>query len=77
MPTHKTLTDAAVRKLKAKKSQQIDHFDQQYPGLAIRVSHSRKVWVYFHRLKGDPKLRRLTFTAAREREAPQEIGAIA
>ena len=61
MPTHKTLTDAAVRKLKAKKSQQIDHFDQQYPGLAIRVSHSRKVWVYFHRLKGDPKLRRLTF----------------
>ena len=61
MPTHKTLTDAAVRKLKAKKSQQVDHFDQQYPGLAIRVSHSRKVWVYFHRLKGDPKLRRLTF----------------
>jgi integrase len=59
MPTHKTLTDTAVRRLKAKKGQQVDHFDQQYPGLAIRVSHSRKVWVYFTRFNG--KLRRITF----------------
>jgi integrase len=59
MPTHKTLTDAAVKRLKPPASGQADHFDHQYPGLALRISYGgRKSWVCFYRIGG--KLRRMT-----------------
>jgi integrase len=58
MPSHKTLTDAAVQRIRPPASGQIDHFDKTYPGLALRVSHGRKSWVYFYRIGG--KLKRMT-----------------
>ena len=59
MPKHKALTDTAIRRLKARPGEQVDHFDKQYPGLAIRVSQHRKAWTYTYRLNG--KQRRVTF----------------
>ena len=57
----KMLTDAAVKRLKAKAGdEQTDYFDASYPGLALRVSrHGRKSWTYFYRIHG--KQKRLTF----------------
>lgn len=53
MPSHKTLTTAAVDKLKAPKQGQIDHFDRSFPGLALRAScGGRKSWVYVYRVGG-------------------------
>ena len=41
MPAKKTLTALNVKKLTARKGEiQTDYFDQQYPGLALRVSKS-------------------------------------
>jgi Arm DNA-binding domain len=57
MPITRTLTDAAVARLKPPAEGQIDYFDQQYPGLALRVSPSRKTWNYVYRFRG--KQRRL------------------
>jgi integrase len=55
----RTLTAAAVERIRAPTSGQIDHFDQGYPGLALRVSYGgSKTWVYFYRLFG--KQKRLT-----------------
>jgi len=55
----RTLTAAAVERIRAPSSGQIDHFDQGYPGLALRVSYGgSKTWVYFYRLFG--KQKRLT-----------------
>jgi len=55
----RTLTAAAVERIRAPSSGQIDHFDQGYPGLAVRVSYGgAKSWVYFYRLFG--KQKRLT-----------------
>ena len=55
-----TLTDAAVKRLKAPAIGQIDYFDSGYPGLALRVScGGRKSWNYIYRFAGKP--RRMTF----------------
>ena len=55
-----TLTDAAVKRLKAPAIAQIDYFDSGYPGLALRVScGGRKSWNYIYRFAGKP--RRMTF----------------
>ena len=59
MPSHKTLTDPVIRKIRARAGEQIDHFDRQYPGLCLRVSQRRKSWAYVYRLNG--KQRRVTF----------------
>ena len=58
MPTKTKLTDAAVTRIKSPAQGQIDYFDQQFPGLALRVScGGRKTWTYSYRLRG--KQRRL------------------
>jgi integrase len=58
MPT-KSLTVAAVARIKAPRDGQTDHFDKGYPGLALRVSYGgSRAWVYFYRLHG--KLRRMS-----------------
>lgn len=58
MPKAK-LTAAAVERLKAPPTGQVDYFDSAYPGLALRVSASGvRSWVYFGRVHG--KLRRVT-----------------
>ena len=55
----RTLTAAAVERIRAPATGQADHFDQGYPGLALRVSYGgAKAWVYFYRLYG--KQKRLT-----------------
>ena len=57
--TTRTLTAAAVERIRAPATGQADHFDQGYPGLALRVSYGgAKAWVYFYRLYG--KQKRLT-----------------
>jgi integrase len=59
MPSHKTLTDAAVERLKAPATGQIEHRDKTYPGLMVRVScGGRKTWSYAYRIDG--KMRRMT-----------------
>ena len=55
MPSHKAITDALARRLSAKKGQQLDNFDQQYPGLCLRVSHRRKVWSAVDRVNGQQR----------------------
>src|SRR6516165_7647554 len=69
----RTLTAAAVERIRAPTSGQTDHFDQGYPGLALRVSYGgSKSWVYFYRLFGKQKRMTLgrfpsmTLAAARE-----------
>ncbi len=58
MPT-RSLTAAAVERIKPPKDGQADHFDKGFPGLALRVSYGgSRTWVHFYRLHG--KLRRLT-----------------
>jgi integrase len=60
MPTKKTITAAAAKKLTVRKGTvQTDYFDAQYPGLALRVSKKRKSWTYTFRLNGEQ--RRVTF----------------
>jgi integrase len=59
MPSHRQLTDSVVKRLSAKKGQQVDHFDRQFPGLYLRVSHNRKVWGYVFRQYG--RQRRIKF----------------
>jgi integrase len=57
--TNRTLTATAVERIRAPASGQTDHFDQGYPGLALRISYGgSKSWVYFYRLFG--KQKRLT-----------------
>jgi integrase len=52
----RSLTAAAVERIRAPRSGQIDHFDTGYPGLALRVSYGgAKAWVYFYRLFGKQK----------------------
>jgi integrase len=56
----RSLTAAAVERIKAPPHGQLDHFDSGFPGLALRVSYGgSKSWVFFYRLYGG-KLRRLT-----------------
>ena len=53
MPNHRSLTDAALKRIKLPKQGSIDHFDISYPGLHVRVSHTcRKVWGYYCRYRG-------------------------
>jgi integrase len=73
----KSLTAAAVERLKAPKSGQVEYFDQGYPGLSLRISYGgRKAWSMHYRVHG--KLRRIslgTFPAvslAEAREAWRE-----
>jgi integrase len=70
--TAKNLTDASVKRIKAKAAR-ADHWDRQAPGLALRVSPSgARCWSMLYRLHG--KLRRdtigeppaMTLTQARE-----------
>lgn len=59
MPS-RSLTVAAVERIKPPATGQADYFDKGYPGLALRVSYGgAKSWVYFYRMYGG-KLRRLT-----------------
>jgi integrase len=59
MPT-RSLTVAAVERIKPPAEGQAEYFDKGFPGLALRVSYGgSKTWVYFYRLHGG-KLRRLT-----------------
>jgi integrase len=54
--TNRTLTAAAVERIRAPSAGQTDHFDKGYPGLALRVSYGgAKSWVYFFRLYGKQK----------------------
>jgi integrase len=56
----RALTAASVERLKPPAKGQIEHFDQGFPGLALRLSYGGgKSWVYFYRLNG--RQRRLTF----------------
>jgi integrase len=56
MAQTRTLTAAAVERIRAPRSGQTDHFDQGYPGLALRVSYGgARTWVYFYRLFGKQK----------------------
>jgi integrase len=65
LPTLK-LTDAAVRRFKAKKGQRVEYFDTWVRGLALRVSGpiddnpsiGNKTWVVYYRVGG--RLRRYT-----------------
>jgi integrase len=52
LPRHKSITDAAAKRFKAKQGQ-VDHYDCSHPGLHLRVSHTgRKSWNYVYRLGG-------------------------
>jgi integrase len=54
--TNRTLTATAVERLRAPSAGQTDHFDQGYPGLALRVSYGgARTWVHFYRLFGKQK----------------------
>jgi integrase len=56
----RALSAAAVERLKPPAVGQIEHFDQGYPGLALRVSYGgSRSWVFFYRVHG--KQRRMTF----------------
>jgi integrase len=58
MPS-RSLTAAAVDRIKPPSKGQVEHFDKGFPGLALRVSYGGgKSWVFFYRAGG--KLRRLT-----------------
>src|SRR5262245_30536976 len=53
MPSKPAITNAVVERMKAPAKGQIDCFDKQYPGLALRVScGGRKTWCYVYRFKG-------------------------
>lgn len=58
MPKHKTITEAAAKRFKAPERGQVDHFDQSYPGLHLRVGARLKTWGYYCRVSG--KLKRIT-----------------
>jgi integrase len=73
----RSLTDAAVKRLKPPPIGQIDVFDDGFPGLALRISYGgRKAWVFFYRASGN--LRRYTLgtypalSLAQAREAWRE-----
>jgi integrase len=56
----RSLTVAAVARIKPPRQGQAEHFDQGFPGLALRVSYGgQKAWTFFYRLHGG-KLKRLT-----------------
>jgi integrase len=53
MPKHKSLTDAAVKRIKTPKQGSVDHFDLTYPALHLRVRDTgRKTWGYYCRHDG-------------------------
>jgi integrase len=55
----KTLTDAAIRKLKPPTSGSVDYYDRACPGLALRISYGgAKAWSFTYRHNG--VLRRMT-----------------
>jgi integrase len=71
----RSLTAASLNRIKPPARGQVDHFDNGYPGLALRVSYGGgKSWVYFYRLGG--KLRRMTLgplrTLAKDEKEPKE-----
>jgi integrase len=47
-----SLTDAAVRKLKAPETGRTDYFDKAYTGLTLRIGPRSRTWFYMHRLGG-------------------------
>ena len=48
----KRLTDAEVRNVKAKAKQRLELWDAHTPGLCLRVSPNRRVWVVRYRAAG-------------------------
>jgi integrase len=55
----RSLTDAAVKRLKPPEIGQLDVFDSGFPGLALRLSYGgRRAWTYHYRING--KLKRMT-----------------
>lgn len=73
----KSLTAAAVERIKPPAKGQVEYFDAGYPGLSLRVSYGgRKAWSMFYRLHG--KLHRTSLgifpamTLAEAREAWRE-----
>src|SRR5262249_27959172 len=70
--TNRTLTATAVERIRVPATGQADHFDQGYPGLALRVSYGgAKSWVYFYRLFG--KQKRLTLDAGPACHCPPPV----
>jgi integrase len=56
---HRSLTAAAVERLKVPAKGQVEHFDKGFPGLALRLSYGGgKSFVFFYRIGG--RLRRMT-----------------
>jgi integrase len=56
MPKVGSITTAFVNRKKARERGQTDYFDQQYPGLALRVSSKgRKTWCYVYRFNGEQR----------------------
>lgn len=56
----RNLNAAVVERLKPPATGQEDHFDQGYPGLALRTSYGgRKSWVFFYRLNGKQRRMKL------------------
>ena len=54
MPKHRSITEVAAKRFKHPDSGQIDHFDQTYPGLHLRVGKRLKTWGYATRFNGKP-----------------------
>src|SRR5690606_1265845 len=53
MMPKRTLTDAAIRRLKAPAKGQLDVFDRGYPGLCLRLSYGgTRTWIFFTRIGG-------------------------
>jgi integrase len=74
----RTLTDAAVRRLKLPKTGQTDIFDAGYPGLCLRLSHGgRRSWFAFVRVNGRLVRHRLgvfpAMTLAQARDAWRDV----
>jgi integrase len=60
MPKVASITQAFAAKKKPPQSGQTDFFDQQYPGLVLRVSSKgRKTWCFLYRFRGEQKRMKL------------------
>lgn len=74
------LTSASVKRLKHPATGQVEYFDKGYPGLALRVSYGgARSFVFFYRMGGDCKLRRMTLGPFRalepgEKEPTPKLG---
>ena len=84
MPTKGSISDAVAKRLKPPAKGQVDYFDKQYPGLALRAScGGRKAWYYVYRVNGKQRLDICPAMSVAEvrvlgarRATPCELGAI-